>query len=115
MNTIFQYGSGYPYTPFITNYEQQGEVLSNVLLRNSRRKASTFRMDIKFFKNIFLGNVNGKIYMNIFNLLDRRNQNYVYADCTRYYIALLAKLRNSGIRFFHRLGFYVVRLAGLLP
>ena len=80
MNTIFQYGSGYPYTPFITNYEQQGEVLSNVLLRNSRRKASTFRMDIKFFKNIFLGNVNGKIYMNIFNLLDRRNQNYVYAD-----------------------------------
>ncbi|GIT40439.1 MAG: hypothetical protein Ct9H300mP9_2890 [Candidatus Neomarinimicrobiota bacterium] len=38
LNTIFQYGSGYPYTPVITNYEQQGEVLSNVLLRNSRRK-----------------------------------------------------------------------------
>jgi len=80
MNTIFQYGSGYPYTPFITNYEQQGEVLSNVLLRNSRRKASTFRMDVKFFKRIKFGKMNGKLYMSIYNLLDRRNQNNVYAD-----------------------------------
>ena len=80
MNTIFQYGSGYPYTPFITNYEQQGEILSNVLLRNSRRKADTFRMDIKIFKNINFGQINGRIYFNIHNLLDSRNQNYVYAD-----------------------------------
>ncbi|MDP6169522.1 MAG: TonB-dependent receptor [Candidatus Marinimicrobia bacterium] len=80
MNTIFQYGSGYPYTPSITNYEQQGEVLSNVLLRNSRRKASSFRMDMKLFKNINIGKINGKIYMSIYNLLDRRNQNNVYSD-----------------------------------
>ena len=80
MNTIFQYGSGYPYTPFITNYEQQGEILSNVLLRNSRRKSSTFRVDTKLFKNIKLGRLSGRVYINIYNLLDRRNENYVYAD-----------------------------------
>ena len=80
MNTIFQYGSGYPYTPYITNYEQQGEILSNVLLRNSRRKSSTFRIDTKLFKNLQIGRLNGKIYINIYNLLDRRNENYVYAD-----------------------------------
>ena len=80
MNTIFQYGSGYPYTPFITNYEQQGEILSNVLLRNSRRKSSTFRVDTKLFKNIKLGRYSGRVYINIYNLLDRRNENYVYAD-----------------------------------
>ena len=80
MNTIFQYGSGYPYTPFITNYEQQGEILSNVLLRNSRRKSSTFRVDTKLFKNIKLGRLNGRVYINVYNLLDRRNENYVYAD-----------------------------------
>ena len=80
MNTIFQYGSGYPYTPYITNYEQQGEILSNVLLRNSRRKSSTFRIDTKLFKNIQIGRLNGKVYINIYNLLDRRNENYVYAD-----------------------------------
>ena len=83
LNTIFQYGSGYPYTPVITNYEQQGEVLSNVLLRNSRRKSSTFRMDVKFFKNIRMGSFNGRVYINVYNLTDRRNQNYVYADSGR--------------------------------
>ena len=83
LNTIFQYGSGYPYTPVITNYEQQGEVLSNVLLRNSRRKSSTFRMDFKFFKNIRMGSFNGRLYINVYNLTDRRNQNYVYADSGR--------------------------------
>jgi len=83
LNTIFQYGSGYPYTPVITNYEQQGEVLSNVLLRNSRRKSSTFRMDVKFFKNIRIGSFNGRVYINVYNLTDRRNQNYVYADSGR--------------------------------
>ena len=80
MNTIFQFGSGYPYTPVITNYEQQGEILSNVLIRNSRRKSATFRMDTKFFKNIKLGRLQGKVYVNIFNLTDRRNENYVYGD-----------------------------------
>ena len=83
LNTIFQYGSGYPYTPVITNYEQQGEVLSNVLIRNSRRKSSTFRMDVKFFKNIRMGSFNGRVYINVYNLTDRRNQNYVYADSGR--------------------------------
>jgi hypothetical protein len=83
LNTIFQYGSGYPYTPVITNYEQQGEILSNVLLRNSRRKSSTFRMDLKFFKNIRIGSFNGRAYINVYNLTDRRNQNFVYADSGR--------------------------------
>ena len=38
---IFQYGSGYPYTPVITNYEGQGGQLANVLIKNSRRKLYT--------------------------------------------------------------------------
>lgn len=79
-NVIFQYGSGYPYTPYITNYEQQGEVLSNVLIRNSRRKMSTFRMDVKLYKHLQFGQYNGKVYVNIFNLFDRRNQINVYGD-----------------------------------
>ncbi len=82
-NTIFQYGNGYPYTPVITNYEQQGAVLSNVLLRNSRRKLSNFRIDIKLFKQIQLGSLSGKFYINIYNLLDRRNEINVYGDSGR--------------------------------
>jgi hypothetical protein len=82
-NTIFQYGSGYPYTPFITNYEQQGEVLSNVLIRNSRRKPMSFRLDIKLFKHIQFSGIKGKLYMNLYNLLDKRNEIIVYGDSGR--------------------------------
>jgi len=35
---------------------------------------------LKIFKNINFGQINGRIYINIHNLLDSRNQNYVYAD-----------------------------------
>ena len=79
-NTVFQFGSGYPYTPQITNYESQGEVLSNVLLRNSRRKPITFRLDLKVHRDLKLGKINGKFYVRIQNLTDRRNQISVYGD-----------------------------------
>ena len=82
-NGIFQYGSGYPYTPVITNYEQQGEVLSNVLIRNSRRKMSTFRIDLKLFKQIQFESIKGKLYINIYNVLDRRNEINVFGDSGR--------------------------------
>jgi len=79
-NTVFQFGAGYPYTPQITNYESQGEVLSTVLLRNSRRKPSTFRMDVKLHRGIKIGDLNGKFYIRIQNLTDRRNHIFVYGD-----------------------------------
>ena len=64
-NLIFQFGSGYPYTPQITNYEMQGEVLSNVLKRNSRRKPVTYRFDMKIHRKIKIGTSSGKIYLSI--------------------------------------------------
>ena len=79
-NTVFQFGAGYPYTPQITNYESQGEVLSTVLLRNSRRKPSTFRVDVKLHRGIKIGDLNGKFYIRIQNLTDRRNHISVYGD-----------------------------------
>ena len=58
----------------------QGEVLSNVLQRNSRRKPITFRLDIKVQRKIKLSNYQGKVYVGIYNLTDRRNQINVYGD-----------------------------------
>lgn len=80
VNTIFQFGSGYPYTPVITNYERQGEVLSNVLVRNSRRKPTTYRIDLKIDRELTFFGINGKLYISVFNVTDRRNQLSVYGD-----------------------------------
>ena len=82
-NTIFQFGAGYPYTPNITNYDSQGEVLSNVLLRNSRRKPSTYRIDLKIHRSIEIAGREGKFYIRIQNLTDRRNHISVYGDSGR--------------------------------
>ena len=79
-NSVFQFGSGYPYTPVITNYESQGGVLSNVLLRNSRRKSSTFRLDLKVHRDLMILGRKGKIYLRVQNLTDRRNEITVYGD-----------------------------------
>ena len=54
--------------------------MSTVLLRNSRRKPSTFRMDVKLHRGIKIGELNGKFYIRIQNLTDRRNHISVYGD-----------------------------------
>ena len=80
---IFQYGSGYPYTPIITNYEGQGAQLANVLIKNSRRKLYTYNFDLKISKGLKINKFNGKIFVNINNLLDTRNEISVYGDTGR--------------------------------
>ena len=82
-NATFQFGSGYPYTPEITNYEMQGSVLSNVLDRNSRRKPYNFRLDLKVTRKIKFNGLSAKIYISINNLTDRRNELSVYGDTGR--------------------------------
>ena len=43
----------------------------------------SFRLDIKLFKYIEFSGMKGKLYMNIYNLLDRRNEIIVYGDTGR--------------------------------
>ena len=50
------------------------------MLRNSRRKPTTFRLDLKVHRDLKLGKINGKFYVRIQNLTDRRNQISVYGD-----------------------------------
>ena len=80
---LLQYGSGYPFTPVITNYEGQGGQLANVLIKNSRRKLYTYNFDLKISKGIKINNFKGKLFININNLLDTRNEISVYGDTGR--------------------------------
>jgi outer membrane receptor for ferrienterochelin and colicin len=83
-NIIMQMGSGYPYTPEFTNASQTGQSIANVLVDNSRRKQPTINLDLKFFRNIYIkGQRKGKIFLNVYNIFDTRNEINIWADTGR--------------------------------
>ena len=73
---ISKLSSGWPYTPNIpdANYVPQP---------NSGRKPWQWRIDMRVHKNFKVGNLNYLFFMKIYNLLDRRNERYVFNDTGR--------------------------------
>jgi len=80
---IGRYGSGYPYTPFVTVASRIGKNITSQLETNSRKKPSTYELDLKLFKNVKMGPWNLTIYVDVYNLLDTRNEIIVYPTTGR--------------------------------
>lgn len=78
VNLLGKFGSGLPYTPSIQVASRLGQNLSNTLLLNSRRRPSTYSIDLKAFKEFRLGGLRTTLLLNVFNLLDRRNEVRVF-------------------------------------
>ena len=76
MGLISNLSSGWPYTPNIpdANYIPQP---------NSGRKPWLWRVDMRIHKNLKLGKLNYIFYAKVYNLLDRRNERYVFNDTGR--------------------------------
>ena len=71
---LFQYGSGFPYTP------NQSMLLSK-LLNNSEIKPATTNVDLKLFYDLtLLNSFRLSIFARIYNLFDTENQLNVYGD-----------------------------------
>jgi hypothetical protein len=71
---LFQYGSGFPYTP------NQSMQLSK-LLSNSETKPSTINVDLKLYYDIILyGRSRISLFARVYNLFDIKNQLDVYGD-----------------------------------
>ena len=84
LDILVQYGSGYPYTPDLQYAQTSGQTISTLLSNNSRRKQPTLNFDLKLFKKLSLPNDKyGKIYMNIYNLFDKRNEITIWSDTGR--------------------------------
>ncbi|MAP70897.1 MAG: TonB-dependent receptor [Candidatus Marinimicrobia bacterium] len=73
---ISKLSSGWPYTPNIPN-------ANYVPQPNSGRKPLQWRVDMRIHKNFILGKYNYILYAKIYNLLDRRNERYVFNDTGR--------------------------------
>jgi len=81
---LFQFGSGYPYTPEFVQGVNSGQNIATSLVQNSRRKTPTFNFDLKLYRDTyFTRGTRGRIYMNIQNLFDTRNEITVYRDTGR--------------------------------
>ena len=72
--------SGFPYTPEFARGESSGSSSFVGLRENSERRPATFNLDLRVTKSFVLGLFNIIAYLDVTNLLDTRNANYVYAD-----------------------------------
>ncbi len=75
--------SGQPYTPVQVTARQQGSSVVSGLEKNSRRKPVTFEVDLNAHKYFNLAGYRFRIFLNAFNLFDRRNQIDVFGDSGR--------------------------------
>ncbi|MFQ5629611.1 MAG: carboxypeptidase-like regulatory domain-containing protein, partial [bacterium] len=78
VNLLGRYGSGLPYTPDIQVASRLGQNLSNTLLLNSRRRPGSFTFDLKAYKDFNFGAIRSTVFLNVFNILDRRNEVRVF-------------------------------------
>ena len=75
VSLIGRFHSGLPYTPNIQSEETTFE--------NSGRKPFNYTVDLRLFKNIRIFNIRYRLFVNIYNLFDRRNEIMVYQDTGR--------------------------------
>lgn len=80
LSLLGQYGSGYPYSPYINIATRTGRNVANNLPQNSRRKPATYNLDLRANKSVQVGGIDANFFLRVFNLLDIQNPNNVYAD-----------------------------------
>jgi outer membrane receptor for ferrienterochelin and colicin len=76
ISTIGRIESGYPYTPMDAN------AIIRIAEENSGRKPNQIHLDMNAFKNFALNvgssEVGYTLFVKVYNLIDRRNENYVH-------------------------------------
>jgi len=76
----FRLEDGFPYTPTFAQAALVGNDVQPEFASNSRRIPSAFEVDINLYKEFELGQLRPRVFMEVFNLLDTRNVNSVFAD-----------------------------------
>ena len=76
-------GSGFPYTPFFSQASQSGPDAQQPYPVNSRRIPAQFQLDVNAYREFDLGGLRPRLFVQVFNLFDRRNVQGVYGDTGR--------------------------------
>ena len=75
LSFIGRYGSGLPYTPALAG--------TRLYFENSERKPQQMNVDLHGFWNLTIMGIRASVHLNVYNLLDRRNEESVYGDTGR--------------------------------
>lgn len=75
LSLVGQYGSGLPYTPSFA--------ATRTSFENSERKPARYNLDLRAHKEFKTGKIRYSLFLNIYNLFDRRNEDLVYTDTGR--------------------------------
>ncbi len=96
---IGRYGSGFPYTPIY-----QGLRISK---ENSERKPAQYNLDLRAYRNFKLAGGDFQVFLKVYNLLDRMNEENVYLETGR---AGYTIIENPGtVRGINTLEEYLIR------
>ncbi|MGA9117598.1 MAG: TonB-dependent receptor [Bacteroidota bacterium] len=80
---LARYGSGLPYSPVLNQAEGSGQDANRAALRNSRRRPPSYTVDMRLFKNFRVEPLDVSVFLKVFNLFDRRNENDIYGETGR--------------------------------
>ncbi len=82
-STRFRFESGFPYTPSFTSASVVGNDVRPEFPSNSRRMPATTEIDLSVYKEFAFGGVTPRIFLDVFNVMDRRNVRNVFGDTGR--------------------------------
>ncbi|MCU0610977.1 MAG: TonB-dependent receptor [Candidatus Eisenbacteria bacterium] len=78
-----RFSSGEPYTPTFARGEVSGAGQYVGLRDNSARKPNAYTVDLKLYKKLSYTGLDYSLFLNVFNLFDRRNEVNVYSTTGR--------------------------------
>ena len=80
---LARFGSGLPYSPVVNQADPRGVDVALAVQKNSRRRPDSFNLDLRAYKDFELGFLKCSVFLRVFNLLDTRNEVYVYGQTGR--------------------------------
>ena len=100
------WGAGFPYTPSFEEAAQYGPDVEPEFPTHARRQPSTIQLDLDAFYEFPFGRFRPRIFVHVFNLLDRRNAVTVYGDTGLPDVTFAAPIRSADPGFYSRPNHY---------
>ena len=100
------WASGFPYTPSFEEAALYGPDVQPEFPTNARRQPATFQVDIDAFKELEVGRFRPRLFVHVYNLLDRRNALSVYGDTGSPGVTFSAPIYSADPGYFTRPDFY---------